>query len=104
MSLSDGKKKMSKSSQTQFSNISIIGRTKERFVKFRPSRANSRMHQASQDGLFARLIVRIQWFPWMVHRLDKDARPEIYNLVSLMAAATNQTLEAVYEQYKVVEG
>lgn len=40
----------------------------------------------------------------MVHRLDKDARPEIYNLVSLMAAATNQTLEAVYEQYKVVEG
>ena len=60
MSLSDGKKKMSKSSQTQFSNISIIGRTKKRFVKCRPSRANSRMHQASQDRLFARLIVRIE--------------------------------------------
>lgn len=40
----------------------------------------------------------------MIYRLDKDARPEIYNLLSLMAAATNQTLEAVYEQYKVAKG
>ena len=46
----------------------------------------------------------IEWILWVIHRLDKDARPEIYNLLSLMAAATNQTLEAVYEQYKVAEG
>lgn len=59
MSLSDGRKKMSKSSQTQFSNISIIGLMQCRSVKYRLSGANSRMHQASQDGLFAGLIVMI---------------------------------------------
>ena len=44
MSLSDGKKKMSKSSQTQFSNISIIGVMQCKSVKHRLSRANSRVH------------------------------------------------------------
>lgn len=37
----------------------------------------------------------------MKNRLDKEERPEIYNLLSLMAAATNQSMEAVFEQYKV---
>ncbi|CBK24694.2 uncharacterized protein [Blastocystis hominis] len=78
MSLSDGKKKMSKSSQTQFSNISIIDP---------PERIQECIKRAKTDCLQGL-------------SLDKDARPEIYNLVSLMAAATNQTLEAVYEQYK----
>lgn len=44
MSLSDGKKKMSKSSQTQFSNISIIGLMQCKSVKHRLSRTNSRVH------------------------------------------------------------
>ena len=44
MSLSDGKKKMSKSSQTQFSNISIIGVMQCKSVKHRLSRTNSRVH------------------------------------------------------------
>lgn len=34
-------------------------------------------------------------------RLDKQNRPEIYNLMTLMAAATDSTIENVYEQYKV---
>lgn len=33
--------------------------------------------------------------------LEKDKRPEIYNLLSLMAAATNVSIETAYNQYKV---
>ena len=57
MSLSDGKKKMSKSSQTQYSNISIIGLLSGEDARRRLSRANPGVHQASQDGLFAGIIV-----------------------------------------------
>ena len=35
-------------------------------------------------------------------RLDREKRPEIVNLLTLMSAATGESLEKVYEQYKVI--
>lgn len=34
-------------------------------------------------------------------RLEKEKRPEVYNLLTLMAAATDTPIEKVYEEYKV---
>ena len=34
-------------------------------------------------------------------RIDKENRPEIYNLMTIMAAATNKTIENVYDEFKV---
>ena len=34
-------------------------------------------------------------------RLDKEKRPEVYNLVTLMAAITNRSIEEVANEYKV---
>jgi len=33
--------------------------------------------------------------------LEKEKRPEVYNLLTLMAAATDTSIEKVYDEYKV---
>ena len=78
MSLSDGTKKMSKSSHSQFSNISIIDA---------PEQICECIRRAKTDSL-----------PGL--SLDREKRPEIHNLLSLMAAATDRSLEATYAQFK----
>ena len=75
MSLSDGKKKMSKSSQTQYSNISIIGLLWGEDARRRLSRANPGVHQASQDGLFAGIIVLNACWIWRFLDWTKSSDP-----------------------------
>ena len=36
-----------------------------------------------------------------IGRLEKEKRPEVYNLLTLMAAATDTSIEQVYDEYKV---
>lgn len=36
-----------------------------------------------------------------IGRLEKEKRPEVYNLLTLMAAATDTSIEKVYDEYKV---
>ncbi|KAK8803981.1 hypothetical protein WA171_000074 [Blastocystis sp. BT1] len=78
MSLSDGTKKMSKSSQSQYSNISIIDP---------PERIQECIKRAKTDSISG-------------ISLDKEKRPEVYNLVTLMAAVTNRSIEEVANEYK----
>ena len=58
MSLSDGTKKMSKSSRSQFSNISIIGAHLQ-LLLCRLSGADLRVHQEGEDGFSPRTIVAV---------------------------------------------
>lgn len=37
----------------------------------------------------------------MKSRLDREKRPEIVNLLTLMAAATGESVQKVYDTYKV---
>ena len=99
MSLGDGTKKMSKSAQTQYSNITIIGAPLGVCLTRRLPRAHPTVHQARKDGQSLRLLVAQP--ARMKSRLDREKRPEIVNLLTLMAAATGESVQKVYDAYKV---